>query len=81
MLCRRCGGFMIVEPFHDEVRAETSSKKESAGMRCVNCGNIEDAVIHMNRLEPRPLRRSARHNLGVELESGSARTELSSMSK
>lgn len=77
MPCRRCGGFMIVEPFHEEVWTETAPERELLGTRCVNCGNIEDAVIHTNRLEPRSVRRAARHNLGVEMGSGSPRTERS----
>jgi len=77
MICRRCGGLMIVEPFYDHAPVQTISEEGAMGMRCVNCGNIEDAVIHTNRLEPRSLRRAERHNLTVEVDTGSATTENS----
>jgi hypothetical protein len=67
MLCRRCGGLMIAEPFYDDVQILTRTEEESLGTRCINCGNVEDAVIQMNRLAPRSVRRTARHNLGVEV--------------
>jgi hypothetical protein len=47
MHCRRCGGLMIVELFDDVKECDIPS--ESRGARCINCGNIEDAVIHANR--------------------------------
>lgn len=74
MRCARCGGFMIIEPSCDEVKVQTDSENESQGRRCVNCGNVEDAVIHTNRLEPQSLRRAARHNLVIEPEVSTGRT-------
>jgi hypothetical protein len=47
MACRRCGGFIIVEvtsPF-----LEDSAQSESQRIRCLNCGNVEDSVICLNR--------------------------------
>jgi len=47
MACRRCGGFMIVEvtsPFLEDL-----SGSESPRTRCLNCGNVEDSVICLNR--------------------------------
>jgi len=38
---------MIVELFEDVKEYDIPS--ESPGTRCINCGNIEDAVIHANR--------------------------------
>jgi hypothetical protein len=46
-ICRRCGGLMILELFDDVKEFDIPS--ELPGTRCINCGNIEDAVIHANR--------------------------------
>jgi hypothetical protein len=40
-------------------------------MRCVNCGNCEDPVIHANRRHHTALRRSAR---AVDMPSGGVLT-------
>jgi hypothetical protein len=45
---------MTVELF-DDVK-EYAIPPEAPGMRCINCGNIEDAVIYANRIGP-PSRR------------------------
>lgn len=57
MTCRRCGGLMVVEPVFDDMDLDTSG--ESQGARCLNCGNLEDAVIYANRQEPRLAKRTA----------------------
>jgi hypothetical protein len=77
MRCRRCGGLMIIEPFDDEVSTHTDSQRGSLGTRCVNCGNVEDALIHTNRLTPQSVKRSARHNSGVEMGTRSIKADNS----
>ena len=47
MRCQRCSGLMVVELF-DGVK-ECAFPSESPGMRCINCGNIVDAMIYANR--------------------------------
>lgn len=47
MRCKRCSGFMVVEPFHDATGVSVSGNLQEA--RCVNCGNVEDAVICIHR--------------------------------
>lgn len=65
MRCRRCGGFMIMEPVYDLNGAALFI--EMRGTRCVNCGNVEDAVITANRMESCPIRRSPRHDSVTEV--------------
>lgn len=65
MLCRRCGGLMTVEPFEDAT--EQTTPGEMMGMRCINCGNIEDAVIYANRIEGSS-RRPTRDDITAEVE-------------
>ncbi len=55
MSCQRCGGLMIVESCCYLMEAE--SHKEIGTTRCLNCGNIEDAIIRTNRI----ISRSPRH--------------------
>lgn len=73
MLCPRCSGLMIAELLYD-LNASANSV-EAPATRCLNCGNIEDAIIHINRLEPRSVRRAALHNLGVQMHTSSTKTE------
>ena len=47
MACRRCGGLMIVDLILSCL--EESASSDSHRRRCVNCGNIEDSVICLNR--------------------------------
>lgn len=47
MACGRCGGFMIVEP--TSACLKDSAQSESQCTRCLNCGNVEDSVICLNR--------------------------------
>ncbi len=47
MLCRRCGGLLIIDDFMDLFQGR--SRIRSQGYRCVNCGCIEDAIIQANR--------------------------------
>lgn len=51
MSCERCGGLMVVETCCDLIEAE--SRKGIDTMRCVNCGNFEDAIIRTNRASSR----------------------------
>ena len=43
--CRRCGGMMVDDYFFGKSEA-------SDGRRCVQCGNVIDPVILLNRLRP-----------------------------
>ena len=49
MTCGRCGGFMIVEV--SSAYREASARSESERTRCLNCGNVQDAVISLNRAD------------------------------
>src|SRR5689334_21552851 len=57
MACRRCSGFMIVE-FILPCLEETASS-DSTRTRCLNCGNVEDSVICLNRMD-RPAAHASR---------------------
>jgi hypothetical protein len=46
MRCQRCRGLIVCETFGD-LNIETNSLYSAT--RCINCGCIEDAVIHANR--------------------------------
>jgi len=46
MVCQRCRGLLVCETF-DDLSIETDSRYTAT--RCINCGCIEDAVIHSNR--------------------------------
>lgn len=41
----------LVEPWRE------AGRPSSWGVRCVNCGAVEDAVILANRREPAPMKR------------------------
>lgn len=41
MPCPRCGGFVVVDRSYAHLHGATTDRP----MRCVNCGNYEDAVI------------------------------------
>ena len=45
--CHRCGGFLVPESWTD--LAKTADEREIAPRRCVQCGDIVDAVILKNR--------------------------------
>lgn len=47
MICTRCGGLAIGETF--EGVGEGLSAGGFPGLRCVNCGAVEDAVIAANK--------------------------------
>lgn len=54
MACTRCGGLLVTDVFAD--LWEISGPMEFEGLRCLNCGSIEDEVIRANRfqfLQPR----------------------------
>jgi hypothetical protein len=57
MACIRCGGLLVTDDFAD--LWESSGPMEFQGVRCLNCGSIEDDVIRANRLQP-PLPRHSR---------------------
>ena len=48
MACARCGGLLVIEVWGGLV--DNIREKRLPKMRCVNCGSIEDSVIHENRL-------------------------------
>jgi len=50
MACTRCGGLLVADVFAD--LREISGPMEFEGVRCLNCGCIEDDVIRTNRLGP-----------------------------
>ena len=50
MSCTRCGGLLVTDVFAD--LREISGPMEFEGLRCLNCGCIEDEVIRTNRLGP-----------------------------
>ena len=58
MVCGRCGGFLVVENGCNEMTEGSNPSIPST--RCVNCGNLEDPMIRMNRtlglLFARPVR-------------------------
>ncbi len=58
MTCRRCFGLMVVEESCDSKVWDISGESRSA--RCLNCGNLEDAVIFVNRLKAR--------SIGIDME-------------
>jgi hypothetical protein len=66
MKCPRCGGFMLVGSLYDQKQEGASGGK--FGARCINCGNVEDAVICRNRVTPPSLRNAPR---GGTVEQGS----------
>jgi hypothetical protein len=56
MLCARCGGFIVI----DRSSAHHQPSTGAWSIRCVNCGNCEDPVIHANRHRRPALRHGAR---------------------
>ena len=46
MICQRCRGLLIPETLEDQTIKTHSG---SMATRCINCGCIEDAVMHANR--------------------------------
>lgn len=66
MACRRCGGLMVAEGILPSL--EESSSSESQRTRCLNCGDVEDSVICLNRTGRMPGRGSiARLRDGIRL--------------
>ena len=59
MICQRCQGFLVCETF-DELRRDT----DLLHTRCINCGCIEDAVVHANRVRPLGERRATPRRRG-----------------
>lgn len=50
MSCTRCGGLLVRDDFADLL--EFGGPMEFDGVRCLNCGFVEDAVIFANRHNP-----------------------------
>lgn len=48
MQCARCSGLMVLDHFLD--MQESWMPMWMRGLRCVTCGNIEDPLIHYNRM-------------------------------
>jgi hypothetical protein len=46
MSCKRCGGLMVVDTFSPLLEEACT---EIDPIRCLNCGNVEDAIIRANR--------------------------------
>ena len=53
MPCTRCGRLVIENGWQF---VEDASQQKLQGMKCVNCGAIDDPVIVANRLRPHPVR-------------------------
>jgi hypothetical protein len=47
MACGRCGGFLVVEKGYE--KAAVVARTGMVTTRCVNCGNLEDPLIRLNR--------------------------------
>ena len=65
MICRRCQGFMVVEPRY--VTTESDSSGLVSHRRCLNCGNVEDPRICLRRQDARSSRLAVRDRLGEEV--------------
>ena len=78
MKCARCGGTTILETY--EGTREIMPSGTLPGVRCLNCGAIEDAVILSNRRNPPQvhslsgprLRNWTKPGLAMKLEGGAA---------
>jgi predicted RNA-binding protein with PUA domain len=46
--CKRCGGLMVKEHCTDPF--DETGRMEFPALRCLQCGNLVDAVILLNRL-------------------------------
>ncbi|THJ19173.1 MAG: hypothetical protein CAF42_000990 [Nitrospira sp. CG24B] len=59
MKCARCSGLLVEDHLLD--MQESYVPMWMRGLRCVACGNIEDPLIHYNRMmhEARRIRRRA----------------------
>jgi hypothetical protein len=70
MKCARCSGLMVVDHLLD--MQESYVPMWMRGLRCVACGNIEDPLIHYNRMmhEARRIRRMSRtaHPLAAQAQ-------------
>jgi len=66
MRCGRCSGLMVVESISNATGSGISGEAQST--RCLNCGNMEDAVIFTNRLEPRSISDAIRHAISTDVE-------------
>ena len=55
MICQRCKGLLVPENLGD-LRDEAICMY--SGIRCINCGYVEDAVVRANRLHSPATKRS-----------------------
>jgi len=67
MSCERCGGLMVVETCCDLMEAD--SRKGINTIRCLNCGNFEDAIIRTNRTGTRFSRHSKPRTAEASIQS------------
>lgn len=75
-MCKRCGGLAVGEIADDGSGGMVGDA--SRRLRCLNCGDIEDAVILANRTSPPPmnplsgprLRNWTKPGLAVKLKDG-----------
>jgi len=75
-MCKRCGGLAVGELADDG--SSGMAGDASRRLRCLNCGDIEDAVILANRTSPPPmnplagprLRNWTKPGLAVKLKGG-----------
>jgi hypothetical protein len=66
MICDRCSGLMVTEQSPDTI--DEPVLPWSPSVRCLNCGNIEDPVIRLNRSRHHPLVLVATGRLGMPAE-------------
>lgn len=59
MHCQRCQGFLVWVMF-----GELSTDTDSLYIRCINCGDIDDAVMQTNRARPLGERRATPRRRG-----------------
>lgn len=60
MLCERCRGLLVCEIF-TELNDEISTMCPAT--RCLNCGDVEDAVIRANHRRPPMAQQSVPHRI------------------
>lgn len=63
--CERCGGLMVRE-YCEDLRDDTGQIGFDA-RRCIQCGNVLDAVIQRNRLHPEAAINRRRNKWAVTL--------------
>lgn len=66
MVCRRCGGFVVAENIYQDTKVASEPSRPPS--RCVNCGNLEDPLIRMNRAVRSYVVRSVRHGKVIKIQ-------------